>query len=67
MTESFLAALNKLAVHTERFLTRQAAQQPIFEYIECYYNRVRKDSTNGWVSLVFFEKAYYQIIEGIAG
>ena len=42
MAESFSATLKKLAVFSELFLTRQEAQQTIFEYIECYYNRVRR-------------------------
>lgn len=66
VAESFFATLKKQAVHGERFLTRPAAQQHIFEYIECYYNRVRRHSTNGWVSPVNFEAAYYQSIEGMA-
>lgn len=66
VAESFFATLKKQAVHGERFFTRQAAQQHIFEYIECYYNRVRRHSTNGWVSPVNFEAAYYKSIEGMA-
>lgn len=66
VAESFFATLKKQAVHTERFFTRQTAQQHIFEYIECYYNRIRRHSTNGWVSPVNFEAAYYQSIEGMA-
>jgi transposase InsO family protein len=65
VAESFFATLKKQAIHGEHFLTRQAAQQHIFEYIECYYNRVRRHSTIGWVSPVNFELAYYQSIEGL--
>lgn len=65
VAESFFATLKKQAIHGERFLTRQAAQQHIFEYIECYYNRIRRHSTNGWVSPVNFEAAYYKSIEGM--
>jgi putative transposase len=35
VAESFFATLKKQAIHGEHFLTRQAAQQHIFEYIEC--------------------------------
>ena len=65
VAESFFATLKKQAVYGERFLTRQKAQQHIFEYIECYYNRVRRHSTNGWLSPVDFETAYYNEIEGM--
>ena len=62
VAESFFATLKKQAVHGERFLTREAAKQQIFEYIECYYNHVRRHSTNGWLSPVDFESAYYKSI-----
>ena len=65
VAESFFATLKKQAIHGERFLTREAAKQHIFEYIECYYNRVRRHSTNGWVSPVNFEAVYYKSIEGM--
>jgi len=65
VAESFFATLKKQAIFGERFLTRQAAQQHVFEYIECYYNRVRRHSSNGWVSPVNFEAAYYKSIEGM--
>ena len=45
--QSILTTLKKQTIHGQRFLTRQAAQQHIFEYIECYYNRVRWHPTNG--------------------
>lgn len=64
VAESFFATLKKQAVYGERFFTRQEAQQTIFEYIECYYNRVRRHSTNGWLSPVDYENAYYNNIEG---
>ena len=52
-------------VHGERFLTKQEAQQKIFEYIECDYNRVRRHSTNGWVSSIDHEAAYDKGIKGM--
>ena len=65
VAESFFATLKKQAIYGERFLTREAAKQQIFEYIECYYNRVRRHSTNGWVSPADFEARYYKSIEGM--
>ena len=53
------------AEKVERIGRRLTAQQHIFEYIECYYNRVRRHSTNDWVSPVNFEAAYYKSIEGL--
>jgi transposase InsO family protein len=66
VAESFFATLKKQAIYGEHFLTREAARQHIFEYIECYYNRVRRHSTNGWMSPVDFEAMYYKSIEGVS-
>ena len=65
VAESFFATLKKQAVYGARFLTRQRAQQTILEYIECYYNHVRRHSTNNWLSPVDYETAYYNNIEGM--
>ena len=65
VAESFFATLKKQAVHGEHFLTRHQAQQTIFECIECYYNRVRRLSTIGWVNPVDVEADYYKSIEEV--
>jgi transposase InsO family protein len=38
----------------------EEAQLETFEYIECYYNPVRRHSALGYVSPAEYEKAYYQ-------
>ena len=55
VAESFFATLKKQAVFGKRFLTREAAKQQIFEYVECYCNCVLRHSTNGWVNPFDFE------------
>jgi putative transposase len=55
--ESFFATLKKELVHRERYLTRSQARQSLFEYIETFYNRVRRHSTIGYLSPVKFEQA----------
>ena len=60
-------AARLIAVYGERFLTRHEAQQVIFEYIKCYYNRIRRHSNNGWLSPVDYEAEYYISIEGMSG
>jgi transposase InsO family protein len=55
VAESFFATLKKQAVHGERFVSRQQAKQLIFEYIEFYYNRVRRHSSAQWLSPLQFE------------
>jgi len=55
--ESFFATLKKELVHHERYGTRQEARQSLFEYIEVFYNRIRRHSTLGYVSPEQFEQA----------
>lgn len=55
--ESFFATLKKELVHHERYQTRQEARQSLFEYIETFYNRVRRHSSLGYQSPLQFEQA----------
>jgi putative transposase len=50
ISESFVATLKVELVHTCRFLTREAASNAIFEYLEAFYNRRRLHSSLGYVS-----------------
>jgi len=56
VAESFFHTLKTELVHHEDFQTREEAQQTIFEYIEVFYNRQRKHSTNGYLSPVKYEQ-----------
>jgi putative transposase len=53
--ESFFATLKKELIHHRRYLTREEARQEIFEYIEVFYNRMRRHSTLGYYSPAEFE------------
>lgn len=53
--ESFFATLKKELVHHEDYATREQARASIFEYIETFYNRVRKHSTLGYQSPTDYE------------
>jgi putative transposase len=55
--ESFFATLKKELVHDEDYATREEAKASIFEYIETFYNRVRRHSTLGYLSPVNYEAA----------
>jgi len=54
--ESFFSTLKGECVDRTRFATRLEARQVIFEYLECFYNRVRRHSTLAYVSPVEFEQ-----------
>jgi transposase InsO family protein len=58
--ESFFASLKRELVHDERYTSRGAARASIFEYVEGFYNRVRRHSSLGYVSPAEFEQAYNQ-------
>ncbi len=55
--ESFFASLKKELVHGEDYQTRAAARASVFEYIEAFYNRVRRHSALGYKSPAEYELA----------
>jgi putative transposase len=55
--ESFFATLKKELVHHEDYLTRAQARQSVFEYIEVFYNRIRRHSALGYLTPTQFAKA----------
>ena len=58
MAESFFATLKKGHVFSERFQTKEQARRKIFEYLEVFYNRVRRHSSLGYKSPVAYENQY---------
>lgn len=58
--ESGLASLKRELVHDERSATRDEPRASIFEYVEGFYNRVRRHSSLGYVSPAEFEQTYNQ-------
>jgi len=56
MMESFFATLKTELVQFETYRTRAEAKQSIFEYIEIFYNRIRKHSALGYRSPAQFEQ-----------
>jgi transposase InsO family protein len=55
--ESFFASLKKELVHDEDYATRDEARSSIFEYIEVFYNRIRRHSSLGYRSPAEYERA----------
>lgn len=50
-TESFFNSLKNERVHATRYRTHQDVKAGLFEYIEVFYNRSRRHSSLGFVSL----------------
>ena len=55
--ESFFASLKKELVHGADFATRAEARAALFEYIEVFYNRLRRHSSLGYLSPAEYERA----------
>lgn len=55
VAESFFHTLKTELIYSERYLTRESAKHSIFQYIEVYYNRIRRHSTIGSIPPEMFE------------
>ena len=61
VAESFFHTLKTELVHHEDFQTREEAKQAIFEYVEVFYNRQRKHSTNGYLAPFKYEQKLAEV------
>jgi putative transposase len=57
VAESFFATLKKELVHRRSWPTRHQLGSEVFEYIEAFYNRVRRHSTLGMLAPLEFENS----------
>jgi transposase InsO family protein len=58
--ESFFGRLKCEVAPGEMFATRDQARAELFEYLEVFYNRVRRHSSLGFLSPAEFERTYNQ-------
>lgn len=58
VAESFFGALKKERIKRRIYPTRQAATSDVFDYIEMFYNPVRRHGSAGDLSPVEFERRY---------
>ena len=59
VAEGFFATLKTELVHGENWHTRNEAKAALVEYIEVWYNRVRRHSTLGYKSSVQHELEHF--------
>jgi putative transposase len=52
VAESFFQLLKRERIGRRTYLTRDAARQDVFDYIEMFYNPARKHTNNGMLSPV---------------
>jgi len=65
VAESFFQLLKRERIRRKTYPTREAAKQDIFDYIEMFYNSVRKHGYNGNLSPIEYEKRYYEELNGV--
>ncbi len=54
--ESFFSSLKTERIVRKVYRTRNEAKADVFDYIERFYNKIRRHSTIGYVSPVEFER-----------
>jgi putative transposase len=65
VAESFFRFLKRERVRRKTYLTREAARQDVFDYIEMFYNPQRRHSNNDRLSPVNYEKQYFKRLAGV--
>lgn len=55
--ESFFATLKKELVYHEQYRNREEARRSLFDYLEIFYNRIRRHSSLDYLSPEHFEQA----------
>lgn len=59
VAESFFHSLKTQLIYHQRFQNRDEAERILFWYIEIYYNRQRKHSTNGYIAPALYEEQWW--------
>lgn len=61
VADSFFQLLKRERIRRRTYLTRTAARQDVFDYIEMFYNPNRKHTNNGMLSPVDFEYRQHKL------
>ncbi|MCP1470677.1 putative transposase [Sphingobium sp. OAS761] len=62
---SFFSSLKRERIRRRTYKTREEARQDVFDYVEMFYNLVRKQVRNGMLSPVEFERQQTLKAEGV--
>ena len=65
VAESFFQLLKRERIRRKTYAGREEARQDVFDYIEMFYNPVRKHVRNGMLSPVEFERQQFLKAEGV--
>ena len=58
VVESTFGSLGRELTHHASYATREDARASVFEYVEVFYNRVRRHSTLGYVAPAEYERTH---------
>lgn len=65
VAESFFQLLKRERIRRRIYNTREDARQDVFDYIEMFYNPVRRHSYNNGISPVQFEQQFIERLKGV--
>ncbi len=65
VAESFFQLLKRERIRRRTYHTREAARQDVFDYIEMFYNPVRRHSNNNGISPAQFEQQFSERLAGV--
>ena len=65
VAESFFATFKKRVTQRKVYTTREDAKGEIFNFIEMFYNPIKRHSHTGGVSPAKFEEDYFSKLEGV--
>ena len=65
VAESFFSSLKRERIRRRTYKTREEARQDVFDYVEMFYNPVRKQVRNGMLSPLEFERQQILKAEGV--
>jgi len=65
VAESFFQLLKRERIKRKVYKDRDSARQDVFEYIEMFYNPVRRHGHNDGLSPMEFERRYFTSLEGV--
>lgn len=65
VAESFFQLLKRERIKRKTYRDRETARRDIFDYIEMFYNPVRRHGYNGGLSPMEFERRYFTRLESV--
>lgn len=65
VAESFFQLLKRERIKRKIYKDRETARQDVFDYIEMFYNPVRRHGNNDDLSPVTFEKQFFNQLKGV--